>query len=169
MVAIAEAAAPWLLPVEAAADQPVRTPYFLFLGTLEPRKNLETLVEAWRMVRRGLDVDLVLAGRRRADGPAFAPEPGLRLAGEVADGELAGLYSGAVALVYPSRYEGFGLPVVEAMQCARGRFTGRQLSALASDGAVGREFPWRKHTLQEDGKCRPKACSTLRECASDRP
>jgi glycosyltransferase involved in cell wall biosynthesis len=135
VVAIAEAAAPWLLPVEAAADQPVRTPYFLFLGTLEPRKNLETLVEAWRMVRRGLDVDLVLAGRRRADGPAFAPEPGLRLAGEVADGELAGLYSGAVALVYPSRYEGFGLPVVEAMQCGAPVIASLAVAEAAGDAA----------------------------------
>ena len=114
VVAVPEAAAPWLRPVETAQPAP---PYFLFVGTLEPRKNLEMLVAAWREVRRGHAVDLVIAGRRRADGPRFAPEPGLRLAGEVPDSELAALYSGALAFVYPSLYEGFGLPVVEAMQC----------------------------------------------------
>jgi glycosyltransferase involved in cell wall biosynthesis len=62
-------------------------------------------------------VDLVLAGRRRADFAELAPEPGLRILGEVSDDELRQLYSGALALVYPSCYEGFGLPVLEAMQC----------------------------------------------------
>src|SRR5262249_2398522 len=56
-------------------------------------------------------------GRRRADAPDIAEEPGLRLIGEVADADLAALYSGAAAFVYPSFYEGFGLPVLEAMQC----------------------------------------------------
>jgi alpha-1,3-rhamnosyl/mannosyltransferase len=121
--------------VEAAAGLPDRAPYFLFLGTLEPRKNLETLAEAWRTLRRGLEVDLVLAGRRRADGPVFAPEPGLRLAGEVADHELAGLYSGAVALVCPSHYEGFGLPVVEAMQCGAPVIASRAVAEAAGDAA----------------------------------
>jgi alpha-1,3-rhamnosyl/mannosyltransferase len=74
-------------------------------------------VAAWRRLRARHEVDLVIAGRRREDGPIIAPEPGLELAGEVTDERLAQLYSGAVALVYPSFYEGFGLPVVEAMQC----------------------------------------------------
>ncbi len=134
VVAIAEAAAPWLAPVKAA-DPPDRTPYFLFLGTIEPRKNLETLVEAWRVVRRGLEVDLVLAGRRRADGPVFASEPGLQLAGEIADGSLAGLYSGTIALVYPSYYEGFGLPVLEAMQCGAPVIASRAVAEVAGDAA----------------------------------
>ena len=101
--------------------RPVRTenrsPYFLYAGTLEPRKNLGQLIEAWREVRRTFPVDLVLAGRARADFSHPAPEPGLHLAGEVSDGDLARLYSAALAVVYPSHYEGFGLPVLEAMQC----------------------------------------------------
>ena len=113
VVAIPEAAAPWFRPVEA----PGGTPYFLFVGTLEPRKNLPVLVEAWREVRREIPVDLVLPGRPRKDAPQFASEPGLRILGEVPDARLPELYSGAVALVYPSLYEGFGLPVLEAMQC----------------------------------------------------
>ena len=70
--------------VPSGGDRRPAPPYFLFVGTLEPRKNLETLLEAWREVRRHHAVDLVLAGRRRADAPEIRPEPGLRLAGEVA-------------------------------------------------------------------------------------
>jgi len=87
------------------------------VGTLEPRKNLHALIEAWRDVRRRHGVDLVLAGRKRADFNQPHAEPGLRVEGEVSDTDLARLYSGALALVYPSHYEGFGLPVLEAMQC----------------------------------------------------
>ena len=101
--------------------RPVRTenraPYFLYAGTLEPRKNLGPLIEAWRAVRRVYSIDLILAGRARADFAHPAPEPGLQLIGEVSDVDLARLYSGAMAVVYPSHYEGFGLPVLEAMQC----------------------------------------------------
>jgi glycosyltransferase involved in cell wall biosynthesis len=92
-------------------------PYFLFVGTLEPRKNLPLLVEAWREVRREFAVDLVLAGRRRADCPALPDIEGLRLAGPVKEEDLPAWYRGALACVYPSLYEGFGLPVLEAMQC----------------------------------------------------
>jgi len=96
---------------------PVARPYFLFAGTLEPRKNIAALVDAWRALRRDADIDLVLAGRRRDDFAEMAPEPGLLVAGEVSDEELAALYSGAIAFVFPSLYEGFGLPLLEAMQC----------------------------------------------------
>jgi len=114
VVAVPEAAASWLRRVSCPAAE---KPYFLFVGTLEPRKNLESLIGAWREVRRDHDVRLVIAGRRRADAPSIENEPGLSIAGEVADDELAKLYSGALAFVYPSLYEGFGLPVMEAMQC----------------------------------------------------
>jgi glycosyltransferase involved in cell wall biosynthesis len=100
-----------------APGTPSVKPYFLFVGTLEARKNIARLIEAWREVRKSFDVDLVLAGRPRPDFPAPAPEPGLHLLGPVSDADLPGLYSGALACVYPSLYEGFGLPVLEAMQC----------------------------------------------------
>jgi glycosyltransferase involved in cell wall biosynthesis len=99
------------------ACPPPDRPFFLYVGTLEPRKNLPFLVNAWRPVRDRHGVDLALAGRRRADFPALAGEPGLRFLGEVADEDLPALYSQALAFVYPSLYEGFGLPVLEAMQC----------------------------------------------------
>ncbi|HYO84237.1 MAG TPA: glycosyltransferase family 1 protein [Bryobacteraceae bacterium] len=97
--------------VECAPSEP----YFLFAGTIEPRKNVPLLIEAWRPLKTR--AQLVVAGRRRSDGPVVPPEPGLHLAGEVSDSRLAELMSCATALVYPSEYEGFGLPVVEGMSC----------------------------------------------------
>jgi glycosyltransferase involved in cell wall biosynthesis len=126
------AAPPWLAPAQTAPPRP----YFLYVGTLEPRKNLPALVEAWREVRRNHEIDLVLAGRRRADAPELREEPGLRLAGEVPDADLAALYSGALAFVYPSLYEGFGLPVLEAMQCGACVITSSAVREVAGDAAI---------------------------------
>lgn len=115
VVTVPLAAAAHFRPVDG---RPRETPYFVFVGTLEPRKNLGTLIEAWRGVRRRHVVDLVLAGRIREDFDVpLPPEPGLHVLGEVADAELPALYSAAVAVLYPSLYEGFGLPVLEALQC----------------------------------------------------
>jgi glycosyltransferase involved in cell wall biosynthesis len=133
VVAIPEAAPSWMRPVD---DVPPERPYFLFVGTLEPRKNLESLVGGWREVRRTHMVDLVIAGRKRADAPEFAEEPGLRLAGEVPDSELAALYSGAAAFVYPSHYEGFGLPVLEAMQCGAPVIASQAVVEVAGEAAL---------------------------------
>jgi glycosyltransferase involved in cell wall biosynthesis len=133
VVAVPEAPAPGLRRVEIP---PPAVPYFLFVGTLEPRKNLLALVEAWREVRRHHAVDLVLTGRRRADAPDIPAEPGLRLLGEVRDEQLPELYSGALALVYPSLYEGFGLPVLEAMQCGTCVIASRAVAEAGGDAAV---------------------------------
>lgn len=114
VVAVPLAAPAGLRPVAIPGET---DPYFLFVGTLEPRKNLAMLVEAWRVVRAKHRVRLVLAGRRREDGPTFVPGDGLEVLGPVAEERLAALYSGALAVIYPTFYEGFGLPVVEAMQC----------------------------------------------------
>ena len=78
----------------------------------------------------------MLAGRRRADAPKIAEEPGLRLAGEVKDEDLSALYSGALAFVYPSLYEGFGLPVLEAMQCGTGVIASTAVAEAAGGAAV---------------------------------
>jgi glycosyltransferase involved in cell wall biosynthesis len=114
VVAVPLAAAAGLRP---EAVTPAEEPYFLYVGTLEPRKNLPLLVEAWRAVRMKHRVRLVLAGRRREDGPVFESGDGLEVLGAVPEASLAGLYSGALAVVYPTLYEGFGLPVLEAMHC----------------------------------------------------
>jgi glycosyltransferase involved in cell wall biosynthesis len=114
--------------------RPVRAnlprPYFLFVGTLEPRKNVGALIEAWRTVRVEHEIDLVLAGRIRHDLKPPPPEPGLRVLGPTPEDELPELYSGALALVYPSLYEGFGLPVLEAMQCGTLAITSRDAAIM---------------------------------------
>ncbi|MDE3165961.1 MAG: glycosyltransferase family 4 protein [Acidobacteriota bacterium] len=133
VAAIPEAAPGWLRPVDVP---PPARPYFLFVGTIEPRKNIEAVIAAWREVRREREVDLVIAGRRRADAPAIAPEPGLYFPGEVADAGLPVLYSGAAAFVYPSSYEGFGLPVLEAMQCGAPVIASRAVAEAAGDAAL---------------------------------
>ena len=86
--------------------------YVLAVGTLEPRKNLRRLIEA----TRGLDAELRIVGRRGWGG-VDVDESRVRWLGEVPDDELAVLYRGARCLAYPSLYEGFGYPVVEAMAC----------------------------------------------------
>jgi glycosyltransferase involved in cell wall biosynthesis len=113
-------------------------PYFLYLGALEPRKNLPLLLEAWRPVYRRHAIELWLAGRRRADFPAIPPEPGLRLLGEIADDLLPALYSNSLAFVYPSLYEGFGLPVLEAMTCGACVLTSNDpaITEVSADAAV---------------------------------
>ena len=137
VVAVPEAAAPWFAPVEPKAAP--GAPYFLFVGTLEPRKNLPALLGAWREVRQSHPVDLVLAGRKRADSPPLPElnsEPGLRWIGEAPDAALPELYSGTLALVYPSLYEGFGLPVLEAMQCGAPVIASRAVEEAAGDAAI---------------------------------
>jgi glycosyltransferase involved in cell wall biosynthesis len=114
VVAVPEAASACFRPMPALEPRP---PYLLYVGTLEPRKNIGLILDLWRELRREHPIDLVLAGRRRADFPEIPPEPGLRLTGLVPEDDLPLWYSGAVACLYPSYYEGFGLPVLEAMQC----------------------------------------------------
>jgi glycosyltransferase involved in cell wall biosynthesis len=136
VVAVPEAAPSWLRPQPRPVAGARETPYFLFVGALEPRKNLPLVVEAWREVRRDHPVDLMLVGRPRPDAPPLREEPGLKLAGEVPDAELPKLYSGALAFVYVSQYEGFGLPVIEAMQCGSCVIASHAVAEAASDAAI---------------------------------
>ena len=89
--------------------------YVLAVATLEPRKNLPQLVEGFRCA--GLDgCELRIVGAPGWGGVDVRGDGAVRL-GRVSDEELAALYRGARCLVYPSLYEGFGLPVLEAMAC----------------------------------------------------
>lgn len=100
--------------------------YLLFVGTVEPRKNLAVLLRAFRVLRERRDVKLVIAGGKGwmyADILKMPRELGIErdiaFAGYVNEKTMLHLYNGAIAVVYPSLYEGFGLPVVEAMACGR--------------------------------------------------
>jgi glycosyltransferase involved in cell wall biosynthesis len=112
-------------------------PYFLYAGMWEPRKNVDALIAAWSAIRASFDVDLVIAGPRREEIPLPPACPGLLLRGEVSEDELAALYSGAVALLYPSHYEGFGLPVLEAMQCGAPVIISRDPALVETAGGAG--------------------------------
>jgi glycosyltransferase involved in cell wall biosynthesis len=117
-------------PAQAQARMATRygltAPYLLFVGTLEPRKNLHGLIAAYRVLlqrRRDLPL-LVIAG---AEGWRYdevyrlvqreALSSRVRFLGRVADTDLPALYSAAAAFAYPSLYEGFGLPPLEALAC----------------------------------------------------
>lgn len=99
------------------ADVPIKNPYFLIVGTLEPRKNLQVVLEAFECVADNIQTDLVIVGRN-GWGIHTKLSPTIRnrvhFTGYISDNELAGYYKNAIALIFPSIYEGFGLPLLEA-------------------------------------------------------
>jgi glycosyltransferase involved in cell wall biosynthesis len=91
-------------------------PYVLTVSTMEPRKNVKTLLESFELLRRDRpELLLAIAGGVAPGESAPATGEGVRLLGYVPDDELAALYRGAAAFAYPSLFEGFGIPVVEAL------------------------------------------------------
>ena len=129
---VPEAAAPSFAPRPRVALQTLaerldfdpNRPYVLFVGTLEPRKNVPLLLDAFGELRDNIDAQLLLVGARAwLDEPIFAAHArsgvgaAARFLGPLAEDDLAVLYSHAGVFVLPSQYEGFGLPVLEAMAC----------------------------------------------------
>ena len=97
-------------------DRPKRTqPYVLAVSTREPRKNLAMATSAFRLLReRHPELTLLVAGGG-GHGEEAVSDDGVELLGFVSDDELAALYRGAAAFAYPSRFEGFGMPIIEAL------------------------------------------------------
>lgn len=96
--------------------------YFLFLSTLEPRKNIHQLIKAFKTFRKETrsNIELVIAGKPnpRIFSKAASPEAeGIHFPGFISEEDKASLYKGAQAFIYPSIFEGFGLPLLEAMKC----------------------------------------------------
>jgi glycosyltransferase involved in cell wall biosynthesis len=101
----------------------LQAPYILYVGTLEPRKGIDSLLSAFARLGNG-DVHLAIVGMKGWMSEslddrvaALGITARVTFTGFVSDEDLPALISGATAFVYPSLYEGFGLPVLEAMQC----------------------------------------------------
>jgi alpha-1,3-rhamnosyl/mannosyltransferase len=115
------------------------SPYLLSVATLEPRKNLDTLVEGFALVRaRRPELELVVAGAPVQWAEQQLAGEGVCALGFVPDADLPALYRGAEALVYPSLFEGFGMPVLEAMASGTPVVAVREaaLEEVAGDAAV---------------------------------
>jgi len=125
-----------------AQPRPTERPYVLFIGTIEPRKNLDTLLDAWQALKLRSDFDLVIAGARGWSSAKTLARiigmPGVRYLGYVPEDELPGLTAGATAFVYPSLYEGFGFPVAQAMAAGVPVITSNTscLPEIAGDAAL---------------------------------
>jgi glycosyltransferase involved in cell wall biosynthesis len=147
--------APWGVPLDVTAGAPGATraglgdtyglpdAYVLYVGTIDRRKDYRTLLAA--VARLEPDLHLVIAGTIIAGRTDFLETvaalglgPRVRVLGYVPERDLLPLYRGAAAFVYPSFYEGFGLPVIEAMACGAPVVTYRttSLPEVAGDAAL---------------------------------
>jgi len=128
-----------------AKPSPCAKPYVLFVGTIEPRKNLGVLLDAYQDLPADLRnaYDLVVAGSPGWGEPGVLMRlrsgfPGVRYLGYVPEDRLPSLTAGATAFVYPSLYEGFGLPVAQAMAAGVPVITSNvsSLPEVAGDAAL---------------------------------
>ncbi|HWR50268.1 MAG TPA: glycosyltransferase family 1 protein [Bryobacteraceae bacterium] len=133
------------IATDARRKYGLQKPYAFFLGMLEPRKNLDGLLTAFEQLPTGLrsEIELVIAGpvgwchpdtlRRLSPPPA-----GVRYLGYVPEEDIPGLTAGALMFVFPSFYEGFGLPVVQALAAGVPVITslGSSLEEVAGDAAI---------------------------------
>jgi len=157
----------------------VPTPYVVAIGGA-PRRGLGIAIDAWRRARRELGIELGLAVLGES---LLAPEPGLVPVGSLEDEDWATLLAGAQALCYPTRYEGFGLPALEALASGTPVVCGavaslpevlgdaacwsRDLSADALSGVVIRllrDADWHRER-REAGLARARAATSWRESA----
>lgn len=125
--------------------------YVLYLGGFDRRKNVPTLLRAMARARRRLEgVRLVVGGRLPERDTPFLPDPrriarelgiedAVQFLGHVAEEDKPALYAGALAFAFPSRYEGFGLPPLEAISCGTPAIVGRgsSLEEVVGPGGIG--------------------------------
>ena len=126
-----------------ARATPAERPYVLYVGAIEPRKNVDTLLDAWESSTLHRDFDLLIAGAsgwaaEKTVARLAARPTGVRHLGYVPEDELPGLTAGARAFVYPSLYEGFGLPLAQAMAANVPAITSNvsSLPEIAGEGAL---------------------------------
>lgn len=128
--------------ISGAAPYPAERPYFLFVGTREPRKNLARVIAAFRAAQ--VNADLILVGGAgwgedpTTDRPDEMPKKRIIDLGSVDDATVASLYAGCLAVVLPSIYEGFGLPLVEGLSYGKPLITSNSgsMPEVAGDAAV---------------------------------
>lgn len=132
------------------ADYGIDAPYVLFVGNIEPNKNLVRLVQAYfaAKLHKGLSHKLVIAGKKRHRADLLMKiirELGCAehvvFTGYVDDDDLPALYAGADAFVYPSRAEGFGIPPLEAMACGTPVITSADAALIEVTGGGALHFP----------------------------
>ena len=144
-------------------------PYLLFVGDRNERKNLQGLIEAWRGLRKNREkVSLVLVGKPGLAEIETLEEPGLHVLGPLDDKEVESLLSGALAFVYPSLYEGFGLPVLEAMKVGAPVVTSKDpaITEVAGGAALQVDVASREKLTQ--ALVEVTTSSQLRTCLEER-
>jgi glycosyltransferase involved in cell wall biosynthesis len=127
-----------------AKPEPSSKPYVLFVGTIEPRKNVDTLLDAWLQLAPDIRdaYDLVIAGpsgwKSSGTMSRIKTTPGVRYEGYVSESRLPAFTAGATAFAFPSLYEGFGFPPVQAMAAGVPTIVSNvsSLPELAGDAAL---------------------------------
>lgn len=120
------------------AKYKIKMPFILSVGTQEPRKNIHTLIDAFELLSKDYkDVCLVLTGKK-GWGQVVEVVPNVIQTGYIPDTDLAALYASCKVFAYPSLYEGFGLPVIEAMACGAPVVTTNNsaMSEIAKEAAI---------------------------------
>jgi glycosyltransferase involved in cell wall biosynthesis len=131
------------------AKYEINQAYFLHVGTLEPRKNIPFLIQAFNQFKAltGTEHQLILIGKKgwkyeqifqEIDAAPFRDS--IKVLGYLEEGELPVFYSMATAFVFPSKYEGFGLPLLEAMSCGAPIITSQTSSLGEVGGAAALYF-----------------------------
>jgi len=141
--------------------------YILFVGSIEPRKNLGALLQAWHEIKDDFrETWLIIAG---TSGPVFRPVKlshemeHVRFLGYVEEQTLPGLYADATLFVLPSFEEGFGLPALEAMACGTPVIVSDRGALPETVADAGLIFELRCHPEQREGSL----SASMRQCLSD--